>query len=167
MSDTHTVTPPDLPVEPQQDAAPEAQHEAPRPEGRDAHTGRFVAGNSAARTHGLSSPRIEAALLAEGDAFLSQSIADDGGEGEVPARRRSLHVYRARLHMRIEQMSAALDTHGMFDTRGKLRERWIKRLESLISRAQALDNTLGLARKQRHVNPMDAVRAAVVEANNK
>jgi hypothetical protein len=51
----------------------------------------ITSGNAVAKTHGLYAQRIEEALIAERNAFLAQSLTDDGGEGEVPARRRSLH----------------------------------------------------------------------------
>jgi hypothetical protein len=138
----------------------------PQPAGRDASTGRFTPGNAIARTHGLYAQRIAEELAAEREAFLQQSLLDDGGDTEVPARRRALHDYRSRLHVTITQLSTAIDTFGLFDKKGRLRERWLRRLESLIGRAQALDALLGLERRQKHIDPLDAVRAAVVEANS-
>lgn len=101
------------------------------------------------RTHGLSEWRE--AAVAERAAFLSASIADDGGEAETPTRRRSLHAYRARLHVHIEQLSDAIERMGMFDKRGRLRALWLQRLEGLIAKAQDIDKTLGLARRAKKV----------------
>lgn len=125
------------------------------PNGRDRDTaGRFSAGNRAALTHGLTSDRLPAEfehLRAEVESFLAASIADDGGDSEIATRRRALHEYRARLHRRILQLDNALDTRGMFDPKGKLREKWLQRLDSLIASARALDSLLGLDRRQRPV----------------
>ena len=118
---------------------------------RDAASGRFLAGNAVSRTHGLYASQMAEALAAERAAFLEQSLLDDGGAAEVPTRRRSLHVYRSRLHVHIEQLSGAVETFGLFDKRGRLRTAWLQRLEALIGRAQAIDATLGLARRQRRV----------------
>jgi hypothetical protein len=122
---------------------------APIPQGtdRDPTSGRFRPGNAIARRHGLYAQQLADALLAEREAFFAQSITDDGGEDEVPARRRSLHAYRARLHGTIVALSDAIDTHGLFDRRGRLRSGWLQRLESLITTAHRLDTTLGLTRR--------------------
>lgn len=129
----------------------------PAHQGRDPDTGRFALGNSVARRHGLYAQVSAAALAAARESFLAQSITDDGGESEVPERRRSLHVYRARLHVHIEQLSDAIERLGLFDRRGRLRTAWLQRLEGLIARAQAIDGTLGLARRQRQVPTLDEV----------
>jgi hypothetical protein len=108
-------------------------------------------GNQIAATHGLFSERDLARLQAEVEAFLANSLTDDGGESEVPTRRRTLHEYRARVHRRIRQLDAALEVRGLFDRRGKLRVAWLQRLEALINTAKGIDSLLGLERRQRHV----------------
>jgi hypothetical protein len=137
--------------------APVAALNPPQVGERDPHTGRLLPGNSIARTHGLFAQRIAEELAAEREAFLAQSITDDGGESEIPARRRALHVYRSRLHIHIEQLSSAIERFGLFDKRGRLRAQWLQRLESLMARAAQIDSTLGLERRTKPVSFVDAV----------
>ena len=86
------------------------------------------------------------------EALLDGSLADDGGVGEIPTRRLSQHQYRATLHRQILRLNAALDAHGMFDRRGKLRVLWLGKLESLIREARLLDQSLGLGRRPKNVS---------------
>lgn len=128
---------------------------------RDA-TGRFLPGNASARRHGLFAAGIEAAVAAEKCAFLAQSLADDGGE-DIPERRRSLHDYRASLHVQVRALAAALERHGQFDRRGRLRATWISKLESLIAAATRIDAALGLERREKPVGPDLHARLAEAE----
>jgi hypothetical protein len=99
------------------------------------------------------------ALAEERRAYLAGSLTDDGGEAEVPTRRRSLHEYRARLHVHIGQLSDAIERFGLFDRRGRLRATWLQRLEGLVDRARAIDATLGLERRARALprTPSEAI----------
>lgn len=124
---------------------------------RDPSTGRFMPGNRVARTHGLYAQSVAEALAVERQAFETQSVTDDGGESEVSTRRRSLHAYRAQLHTHIEQLSGAIEHFGLFDRRGRLRAAWLQRLEGLIARAQSIDATLGLERRQRRVPTLNEI----------
>lgn len=101
--------------------------------------------------HGLFAAEAAEHLADARRAFLAESLTDDGGEGEVPTRRRALHEYRARLDGHIRQLSDALEAFGLFDRRGRLRATWLQRLEGLVDRARAIDATLGLARRSRPV----------------
>lgn len=126
----------------------------------------FMPGNFAAATHLQRTDRLpqEFAFLDGAiEEFRNASIADDGGESEVPTRRRSLHEYRARLHRRILALDAALEQRGMLDRRGKLRVAWLQQLASLIDRARALDVTLGLARRAKRVPTLDDYLADVAD----
>ena len=76
----------------------------------------------------------------------------------MPTRRLSQHQYRAVVHGHILRLSAALDTHGLFDRHGKLRLTWLSKLESLIREARALDQSLGLGRRAKTVTLDDYVR---------
>jgi hypothetical protein len=121
--------------------------------------GRFMPGNGAAVRTALTIgrarlPEVFAALDAKAGAFLAQSLADDGGE-DLPVRRRSQHEYRAALHLQILRMSAAIETFGLFDRRGRLRDKWLHRLESLIRTATAIDGTLGLARREKRAESLE------------
>src|SRR5262245_47941029 len=66
------------------------------------------AGNTLGRTHGLRASDLGPALMELRDAFMAQSLADDGGAGELSQRRQSLHAYRARLHVHITSLSDAI-----------------------------------------------------------
>jgi len=107
--------------------------------------------NVTSRKHGLYAVSLARELAAERDAFLAASLTDDGGEADVPTRRRALHAYRARLHVHIAQLSDALEQLGLFDSRGRLRAAWLSRLEGLIGRAQQIDSTLGLERQSKQI----------------
>ena len=136
----------------------ERTESAPVPSGTDRDGGgRFQPGNQVARRHGLYAESLAEALAENRRTFEQQSVVDDGGESEVATRRRSLHGYRARLHVHIEQLSGAIERFGLFDRRGRLRTAWLQRLEGLIARAQAIDTTLGLDRRQRKVPTLDEV----------
>ncbi len=124
---------------------------------RDPRTGRFVRGNGAAVTTGLRATQTTTearhlVLDAEVAAFLDGSLADDGGRDQIPTRRLSQHQYRALVHRHILQVSAALDTCGVFDRHGKLRLAWLSKLESLIREGRALDQSLGLARRSKVIS---------------
>ena len=84
--------------------------------------------------------------------FLSGSIADDGGRAQMPTRRLSQHQYRAGLHRQILRLNAALELHGLFDKRGRLRVLWLSKLESLMREARTFDASLGLARRPKPVS---------------
>jgi hypothetical protein len=94
-----------------------------------------------------------------GRALAEQSILDAGGRNELIARELADHEYRGVLHVRILKLAHALNVHGEFDKRGRLRERWIDRLERLISSAVAIDKTLGLKRRSRDVTLSDYLKS--------
>jgi hypothetical protein len=129
------------------------------PTGRD-ERGRFLPGNLAAVRHALRTERLPkefAHLAAEVDEYVSASIADDGGDSEVPTRRRSLHEYRARIHRRVLQLDAAIEIRGLFDRRGKLRVAWLQQLQGLITTAKGIDTLLGLERRQKPARTLEQV----------
>jgi hypothetical protein len=122
--------------------------------------GQFTLANREARKHGLYSQRIPPELIAACRAFCQQSIVEDGGEGEITIRRRSWHEKRARIELLIDQLYGAIEEHGLFDKRGKLRVAWLQRLEGLIARAASIDAMLGLERRTKRV---DSFAAAVAQ----
>jgi hypothetical protein len=124
---------------------------APNGLGRDPRTGRFTTGAVASVRHGLFSDRDLAGLNADVARFIAGSISDDGGDDNIPTRRRADLEYRARLHRRIVQLDNAFEAKGLFDGRHKLRVGWLQRLEGLIATAARLDGMLGLERRQRRV----------------
>ena len=146
-----------------------ATPDVPRPPDRDAR-GRFAdrnqvgartqfsGGNWAAMRHSLDADRWPPGLdvlKEEVEALLAEMLADEGDASDVPARRRSLLNYRARLHRRIIQLDAALEQRGLLDRRGKLRVTWLQQLGGLIERARTLDTTLGLTRRQKRIPTLD------------
>ena len=114
-------------------------------------------GGALSRRHGLYAA-LSGAIADERAEFLVASLTDDGGE--IPTRRRSLHEYRARLHVHVVQLSDALERHGLFDRRGRLRVSWLQRFEALVGRAQAIDAVLGLSRRSR---PVESARDIIRE----
>ena len=79
----------------------------------------------------------------------------------MSAREVSVHQYRALLHVRVLKLAHAIDKHGEFDKRGRLRKGWIELLERLISSAVAIDKTLGLPRKAKAVPSARDILAAI------
>src|SRR4029450_7831515 len=87
---------------------------APSWPGRDAQ-GRFVPGKLAAVRHALSAthlPQEFQHLEAEVSAFVAGCLVDEGDEQDMSTRRHALLNYRARIHRRIVQLDAALETRG-------------------------------------------------------
>jgi len=83
--------------------------------------------------------------------FMRGCLIDEGDAADVPTRRLSLLSHRARIERRIVQIDARLEQAGLTDKRGKLRTAWIAALQSLINTAKALDQLLGLERRQKRV----------------
>ncbi len=112
--------------------------------------GRFVAGHFASVTNALHTNRVPPELTClqqQIDQFVNACESDEGGSlADVPARRRAQLEYRARLHRRILQLDRVLEVKGMVDRHGKLRERWLAQLGTLINTATSIDRLLGLAR---------------------
>lgn len=121
-----------------------------------AANGRFLPGHTESASTFLRTTRIPAPYVEMSEALLEQSLADDGGREEIPARRLSQHEYRALVHRKVWQLSDALEARGLFDKRGKLRVAWLQRFESLVTLATKIDSTLGLERRTKPVaNPAD------------
>jgi hypothetical protein len=149
---------------------------------------RTLRANTLSRLHGLSAMYLTPALQdieVEGEALFKQSVVDAGGpvdatglsraeyrelvlkaNGPIDARGFTRHEYRSLLHIRIRKLALALDVHGDFDKRGRLRGAWIDRLDHLINSAVNLDKTLGLSRQAKDVSLQDYLskQAAFVAA---
>jgi hypothetical protein len=106
-----------------------------------------------ATTHALyvQTPASLAQLRADVDAIMRGYLVDEGERDliDVPVRRRQQLENRARVERRIRQLDEALELRGVLDRRGKLRQQWLTMLCSLIDRARALDQLLGLQRRER------------------
>ena len=142
--------------------------DAPNPPERD-DKGRFLPGNTTSVKTGLHTtkpvPEVFRQQEIEVRDFLEQSLADDGGRNEIPTRRLSQHQYRAALHRQILRLNAALETHGLFDRRGKLRVAWLSKLESLMREARAFDQSLGLRRRPRHVSLDEYLKSTYADSS--
>lgn len=130
------------------------------------NAGQFTTGHQRSTTTALHTDRLPpemAYLLDVEREFLIASYADEGVSVdaamsadererrllEIPRRRRGQLEYRALLHRRVLQVGHALDVHGLFDRRGKLRAAWLSQLANLISASLSIDRLLGLARHER------------------
>jgi hypothetical protein len=125
----------------------------PNPPQRDVH-GRFLRKNSIAVKTAVYADNLPAAfkeLRADIDAIMQSYLVDEGERDliDVPVRRRQQLENRARVQRRITHLDAALELRGLVDKRGKLRAQWLTMLCSLIDRARALDQLLGLQRRER------------------
>ncbi len=141
----------------------------PNPSERDAR-GCFLTGNAvgvmtALRAGRAQLPEVFQVLDDRAGAFLEASLTDDGGREAIPARRLSQHEYRAALHLQILRLNAALELHGLFDRRGRLRVVWLTRLESLMREARAFDQSLGLTRRPKQVSLEQYVERTYRAAN--
>lgn len=120
--------------------------------------GKFLPGNLAAVKHALRTDRLPpelACLTRDIQRFVDGCTSDEGDASDVSTRRRSLLNYRARVHRRIIQLDAAIETQGLFSRDGKLRIAWLQQLENLISCARALDSLLGLAKRQKSIPTLE------------
>jgi hypothetical protein len=124
----------------------------------------MLPGNVLARTHALYAATSSDIAQAGADLF-EQSLKDAGGREELIAREVTQHEYRAALDVNIRKVARALEQHGLFDRRGRLRVGWLSKLESLVAAALCIDRVLGLKRVPKDVDPFDAIRRAVNEAN--
>ena len=93
--------------------------------------------------------------------FLEASVAEDGGAGAMATRRGSQHQYRAVLHETIVRVAGALDSQGVCDKMGRLRRPWLSELQGLIREARAIDEMLGLGKKQPEPATNDRHRSTV------
>jgi hypothetical protein len=114
--------------------------------------------NGLSRKTGLkavpSTPQLQV-IEAAGRDLVEQSIIDAGGREELTARELADHQYRGLLHVNVLKLAAALETHGQFDKRGRLRKGWLELLDRLISSAVGIDKTLGLRRKAKRVQTLE------------
>jgi len=125
------------------------------PKRRKPNRGWFKKGNTAALTTAVHTDRVPAGLEqlhAEVERFMAGALADEGGEADIPTRRRNLLDLRGHVVYRnILKLAHALDTKGLVDRRGKLRVAWLQQLGALIDRAVRIDAMLGLDRKAKRI----------------
>ena len=130
--------------------------------------GRAAKGNTLALRTGLRSQQlIEHPDIAEWHREQVEAIsADLGGDAELSALARASVREAARLEVIVAALGDELLEHGVLTGKGKSRAATNVYLH-VLDRFVRLTSTLGLERRQRHVNPLDAVHAAVAEANQR
>ena len=136
------------------------------PGGRCTACGSFLPGNTARMTHGLRRYETRRVLPDDlkttVDEFRAALIADQGGLEELTAARAGLCRLLVDAEVGRRLLVDQLYRHGIDSKPGRAA---YDRLLTTMDRWQRIAGTLGLERRQRHVNPIDAVHAAVAEAN--
>lgn len=131
---------------------------------RDATTGQFLPGHLTNVKHGayqsLDRPEALAAITGKRD----EIIRDLGGD--LAIIKSDLVTDYARTDVLIESVARNIEVGGIFTPKGSSRAA-VTLLLSLMDRRQRLAQALGLERHVKPVNPLDAVRQAVIEANQK
>jgi hypothetical protein len=135
--------------------------------------GRFQKGNTFSLKHGGFSEQVKRALLPEQAAIL-ESLAekraeierDLGGAETLSVLTRDLANRYLELCVVADYLGGKLVTEGPLTPKGNQRAALTAYL-GVIDRLQRLALTLGLERRQKPVNPLDAVRHAVEEANKR
>jgi hypothetical protein len=123
-------------------------------------------GSSLNIRHGLRSTQ----LLEQPDisAWHQERVAaittDLGGDGQVAATASPIVRELARLEIIAAALGTELLEHGVLTQKGAMRAATTTYLQ-VVDRLTRLAITLGLERKAKPVNPLDAVRARVAEAN--
>ncbi len=129
---------------PQHSSSAHASGEPVEPARQRGADGRFLAGNSVARKHGLTPPSRYVAIQetsAYVERFVSSAVARDGAP-HCPTRRRSLFFYRAVMDRRFRQVIDAVALRGLID-RGRVRVTWLQVIDRLVDQACRIDLVLG------------------------
>lgn len=126
--------------------------------------GRFQAGNQAARQHGLYSRQQSEELREYVTQLKAGIVADLGGEAALSTLERAYVDRLGDVEITLQLLAADIARRGLLTHNGGVR-RVYERLLSGIDRWDRLAQRIGLARRTRHVEPLDAVRRAVEEAN--
>jgi hypothetical protein len=151
------------PVEQQVRAVLDALAQRPK---RDAQTGRFVEGTPAAMKTGEGSGVFWCEVAEAKRELMASVLADLAVDANTPAT--LVGVIEAYAEARLLRTAMFLrlgDQGGPVTTKGKTRALFKSYLAAL-DRETRLAQVLGLVRRQKHIDPLDAVRAAVVEANS-
>jgi hypothetical protein len=126
-------------------------------------------GNSLAMKDGKRSRRFQDAVL-PGQEQLRAAIAERRIEwaadlgGDLSFSQRDLISRGLRLHVILDTLEANMEREGVLTPKGAMRAATTLYL-SVLDRLMKIYLQLGIERKTRHINPLDAVRAAVEEAN--
>lgn len=119
-------------------------------------------GNANAMKSGARSARPEA--VAALNARVDEILNDLGGPDALSALARGQAERHARLEMVDEYLWSNLQQHGPLTGKGRTRAALTAWL-AVVDRLQKSATALGLERRTKPINPIDAIRAAVVEAN--
>lgn len=135
-------------------------------------TGRFVRGNRDALTHGGYSRQVAGGLLpeqAELVAMLSEKRAaieqDLGGADALTELQRDLIARYVQMELVAERLASTV-VAAPLTAKGAKRAA-LSAFLAVTDRQQRLAMTLGLERRSRPINPLDAVALAVEHANRK
>jgi hypothetical protein len=128
--------------------------------------GRFVPGNSAAVKHGVYATQREVSADARQSIhdFAAGVIADLGGDLELSAIERGMVENLRDLELVKRMFVSHLATKGLFTPKGNTR-RCFEHYLMTLSAWHRTATTLGLKRRTRYVDPYEALRIAVDEAN--
>ena len=150
---------------------PAALEPRPRP-GHEPGTGKFTAGNRGALKHGGYSRQVAGGMLpeqAELVALLAEKRtaieADLGGAEALTELTRDLIARYVQLEMVASTLAANVVTAPL--TAKGARRAALAAFLAVTDRQQRLAMTLGLERRSRPINPLDAVALAVAEANRR
>lgn len=153
-------------AEPDSDSRP-----GPRP-GHAPGTGRFVKGNRGALKHGGYSQQVAAGLLPEQAEMVLQLAekraaieADLGGAEALTELTRDLIARYVQMELVAERLATVV-VAAPLTAKGAKRAALAAFL-AVTDRQQRLALTLGLERRSRPINPLDAVALAVAEANRR
>ncbi len=120
---------------------------------------------------GLRSPRAQDALLPGQEAMRAvledhrrQWLNDLGGDEQLSFAARDLVNRGLRLHVLLDTLEARMEREGVLSAKGRTRASATLYL-TILDRVMRIYQQLGLERKVRPVNPLDAVRVAVARAN--
>lgn len=127
-------------------------------------------GNQTARTHGVRAfetrgdATLSADLRVSVDEFRSLIISDRGGVESLTAIEGGYVRRLTELETVARLLASDLSQRGLFTQKGRVRSTFSRWLETL-DRWDKFAQRVGPERLTKHVNPLDAVRAAVEEAN--
>lgn len=157
---------PSGPIDPDAAAAAAVRSLAQRPD-RD-ESGRFVRDNVASMRHGERSLRGSGALVAElapaKRALAARVRADLALDSEAPATVEALVDAFAEVSLLRRALYARMvEAGGVVTGKGRIRST-LSVYVTALDRELKIAQTLGLERRQRHVDPLDAVHRAVAEA---
>lgn len=145
--------------------------ERPEPTSVPGTGGRFAPGNQAAFKTGLYSRKVSAGELeeqAEARAALAEReaaiLVDLGGVDVLSVLQRDMAQRYVTLQMVEDWLTGNIVEHGPLTAKGAQRAA-LSALLQVSDRLTRLALALGLERKARKLSPLDAVRAAVAEAN--